>query len=224
LPDLIIYDCDGTLIDSERVVADICLTAIHELGLSDWTMNRYIETFIGMPGHVGWSRVQEALGKPLPQGLNERVDAEIVSKLATTDLALPGVRQAITAIGGERCVASSTPLDHLRHNIGLAKLDDLFGDAIFSASQVKRAKPAPDVFLLAAARMGHDPNRCIVIEDSVPGVTAARRAGMQVIGYTGAAHDPALMDERLAMAGAYAVVSHMNELPAVVASIRARAA
>jgi HAD superfamily hydrolase (TIGR01509 family) len=222
LPDLVIYDCDGTLIDSERIVADVCLAAIHGLGLTDWTMQRYIETFIGMPGHVGWGRVQETLGKPLPEGLNASVDAEIIARLATADLALPGVRQAVSAIDGARCVASSTQIDHLRHNIKLAKLDDLFGDAVFSASQVKRAKPAPDVFLLAAAMMGHDPTRCLVVEDSVPGVTAARRAGMHVIGYTGAAHDPGLMDERLTIAGAFAVASHMNELPGIVAAARTR--
>jgi beta-phosphoglucomutase-like phosphatase (HAD superfamily) len=125
----------------------------------------------------------------------------------------------VLAINGHRCVASSTPQPHLTNNIRLVGLDDLFGSNIFSASQVRRAKPAPDVFLFSASQMGHDPQDCIVIEDSVPGVLAARRAGMRVIGFNGAAHDPALMDSRLREAGAIDVVSHMDHLPKLVGSL-----
>ncbi len=220
MSELVIYDCDGTLIDSERLVAKVCMAEIHRLGLTHWTMDRYIATFVGMPGRVGWGKVAEELGRPLPDGFNTALDAEIDRLFETELTVIDGVRDAIAAIHGLRCVASSTAQPYLTQNIKIAGLDDLFGDAVFSASQVKRAKPAPDVFLFAASQMGHDPKHCLVIEDSVPGVTAARRAGMTVIGFTGAAHDPSQMTDLLAAAGAIAVASHMRDLPALVAAVR----
>jgi HAD superfamily hydrolase (TIGR01509 family) len=218
-----IYDCDGTLIDSERVVAAVCLDAIHALGLRDWTMDRYILTFVGMPGAVGWAAVRTVHGRDFPDGFNAAIDAEIDRRIAAGSLILPGVREAILAIGGDCCVASSSGQPYLDENIQRAGLFDVFAGKIFSAQQVKRAKPAPDVFLFAACQMGHDPHACIVIEDSVPGVKAARRAGMTVIGYTGAAHDKATMANRLSEAGALQVVAHMDALPAVIDALRGRA-
>jgi HAD superfamily hydrolase (TIGR01509 family) len=203
-------------------VAEVCLEALHGLGLTDWTMDRYVEAFVGMPGHVGWSRVWQALGREMPTEFNDGVDERIFAGLRDKLEVLPGVRDAITALDGPRCVASSTPLAGLRANIMQVGLHDLFGDDVFSASQVKRAKPAPDVFLFAASQMGHDPKDCLVIEDSVPGVTGAIRAGMKVIGYTGAAHDPAGMTAKLRAAGVSHVASHMRELPDLVRSVRAR--
>jgi HAD superfamily hydrolase (TIGR01509 family) len=219
MPDLIIYDCDGTLVDSERLVAEICLEAIHGLGLTDWTMDRYVETFVGMPGHVGWSEVWKVLGRTMPQAFNDGVDVRISTALDERLELLPGVRETVTALGAPRCVASSTRHDHLVMRIRQMGLGDLFGEHVFSASQVRRAKPAPDVFLFSAAQMGADPKDCVVIEDSVPGVSAALRAGMHVIGYTGAAHDPHAMQIKLAAAGARAVARHMSDVPALVRAL-----
>ncbi len=216
MPNLIIYDCDGTLIDSERLVAKVCMAEIHALGLTHWTMERYFASFVGMPGHVGWGKVAADLGRALPIGLNARVDQRILTLLQSELEVLPGAREAVLSIGGHRCVASSTPQPHLSDNIRIAGLHDLFGDHVFSASQVRRAKPAPDVFLFSASQMGHDPADCLVVEDSVPGVLAARRAGMTVIGFTGAAHDAALMTAKLSEAGAISVASHMDQLPELV--------
>jgi HAD superfamily hydrolase (TIGR01509 family) len=218
VPDLVIYDCDGTLVDSERIVARVCLAEIHALGL-DWSMDRYFETFVGMPGRVGWGRVREALGRPLPDGLNDRVDAQILRLMGSELELVPGARAAIEALGGNRCVASSTEREALVRNIRYVGLHDLFGDSVFSASQVNRAKPAPDVFLFSASQMGSDPQDCVVIEDSVPGVLAARRAGMQVIGYTGVAHNPDQMQHKLKAAGAAVVASHMQELPGLLRAL-----
>ncbi len=215
-----IYDFDGTLVDSERLVAKVCLKAIHELGLSDWTMDRYVETFVGMPGHVGWARVRAAFGQDFPADFNARIDREIDVIFASELETLPGVRRAIEAVGGPRCIASSTILPHLKHNVKLTGLDDLFGPHVFSASQVEKPKPHPDVYVFAAKSMGHTADDCLVVEDSVPGVTAAVRAGMRVIGYTGSAHDPAVMAARLAEAGTIMQIAHMDALPATIAELR----
>jgi HAD superfamily hydrolase (TIGR01509 family) len=218
---LLIYDCDGTLIDTETICAEVCLAAIHRLGLTGWTMERYLDTFVGMPADVGWGQIA-ALAGGLPEGFNTAVDAEIERRFLAEMRVLPGTEQAVSTLAGPRCVASSTALPSLRRNLHTAGLIDLFDPSIFSASQVKRGKPAPDVFLFAASQMGFDPAHCLVIEDSVPGVTAARRAGMTVIGFTGAAHDPERLARRLGEAGAAAIVPGMAELASAVRGLGAR--
>jgi HAD superfamily hydrolase (TIGR01509 family) len=219
MPDLIIYDCDGTLVDSERLVAEICLGEIHRLGLTHWTMDSYVEAFVGMPGQVGWGTVWRELGRPSPEGFADEVDSRILTTFATSLELLPDTRETVAALDMPRCVASSTRHDHLLDRIAHVGLDDLFGGNIFSVTQVRRPKPAPDVFLYAASQMGHDPARTVVIEDSVPGVAAAVRAGMTVIGFTGAAHDQSLMAAKLKQAGAACIVSGMRELPSLVRSL-----
>jgi HAD superfamily hydrolase (TIGR01509 family) len=217
---LTIFDCDGTLIDSERPVADICLAAIHELGLKGWTMEKYVSTFVGMPGPVGWSHVERELGRRLPEGYNDVIDSRIHAEFKRNLKAVPAAREAILATAGKRCVASSTAEPHLSVNLETAGLLDLFPSAVFSASQVARAKPAPDVFLLAVAKMGEDPSNTIVIEDSVPGVLAAKRAGMRAIGFVGTAHDPQQLGAALREAGALTIIEHLQSVPSELARLR----
>jgi beta-phosphoglucomutase-like phosphatase (HAD superfamily) len=111
-------------------------------------------------------------------------------------------------------------MEPLRRNLGLAGILPLFDPHVFSASQVARGKPHPDVFLFAASRMGAEASGCLVLEDSVPGVQAAVAAGMAVIGFVGAAHDPARIGNQLVEAGAREVIAHMDEWPGVVARMR----
>lgn len=209
---LTIYDCDGTLIDSETIAMQVCAAAARSIGL-DYTPETFGRRFIGIPGKDTWAAIEVEYGRPLPDGFREATDGEIKRRFLTEIRPVPGVRAAVEEIGGRRCVASSTGLHSLRRNIRTAGLEDLFDPHIFSASQVARGKPAPDVFLFAASQMGVDPIHCLVIEDSVPGVTAARRAGMQVIGFTGVSHERAHTRERLLAAGALAVADDMADLP-----------
>jgi beta-phosphoglucomutase-like phosphatase (HAD superfamily) len=118
-------------------------------------------------------------------------------------------------------VASSTGLARLKKNLEFTGLAPLFGDHIYSASQVARGKPAPDVFLFAASQLGVDPAHALVIEDSVAGVTAGLRAGMRVIGFAGANHGADDLAGRLAKAGALTVIDRMAELPPIIADLRA---
>ena len=214
---LIIYDCDGTLVETETIYAEECLAAFKQLGLAGWSMDRYVDTFVGIPADTGWGFIEREYGGPLPEGFRAAVNAGIHKRFETGLSEVQGARAAVEALGGPRCIASSTRLEPLIKNVARAGLSDLFAPSIFSASQVKRGKPAPDVFLFAASQMGFDPGHCLVIEDSVPGVIAARRAGMKAIGFTGVAHDAPRMAARLAEAGALSVISAMAELPAAVA-------
>jgi HAD superfamily hydrolase (TIGR01509 family) len=217
---LVIYDCDGTLIDTETIYGEESLKGIHALGMTDWTMERYVETMVGIPYPQCWKPVEEAYGRPFPENFLAGLNVEIDRRMAAGAPVLPGVVESVNEIAGPRCVASSTSLPHLRRNLATAGIIHLFEPAIFSASQVKRGKPAPDVFLHAAAQMGHDPSDCLVIEDSVPGVQAAKRANMKVIGFTGASHDKPWLHARLAAAGALEIVDDFRLIPGVVTAMR----
>jgi HAD superfamily hydrolase (TIGR01509 family) len=219
--DLIIYDCDGTLIDTETIYAEINLKAYHRLGLTHWTMDSYVDAMVGIPVAAGRKILEADYGGPLPADFEAGIEREVHRRFTEELQSLPGVRNAVSLIEGPRCVASSTSLVPLKRNLATAGLIDLFDPHVFSASQVSRGKPHPDVFLFSAESMGARPANCLVIEDSVPGVLAARAAGMPVIGFTGVAHDRARISARLKEAGAMAVIDHMAEWPAMVKAVRA---
>jgi HAD superfamily hydrolase (TIGR01509 family) len=219
--DLIIYDCDGTLIDTETIYAEINLKAYHLLGLTHWTMDSYVDAMVGIPVAAGRKVLEADYGGPLPADFEAGIEREVHRRFTEELQSLPGVRNAVSLIDGPRCVASSTSLVPLKRNLATAGLIDLFDPHVFSASQVSRGKPHPDVFLFSAESMGARPDNCLVIEDSVPGVLAARAAGMPVIGFTGVAHDRARISARLKEAGAMAVIDHMAEWPAMVKAVRA---
>jgi len=217
--DLVIYDCDGTLIDSETLYSEVSLVLCHEIGLTQWTLEDYNANLIGIPLVDGFKVIEAALGRALPADFENRVEDGVAARLEAELRALPGVHEALSALAGRRCVASSTSLEPLRRNLGLAGLLELFDPHVFSASQVARGKPAPDVFLFAAAQMGVEPARCLVLEDSVPGVQAARAAGMQVAGFTGTVHDKQRLRERLLAAGAAGVIDDYRDWPGEAARL-----
>lgn len=216
----IIYDCDGTLIDSEHIAGSVCAEALTRAG---WpmTMRQFNARFNGVPAKEVWAILRAELPFELPAGFNEAINAEIYRRYETELTIVPGVVAAIEAIPGLRAVASSTNLARLQANLEFTGLAPLFGPHVYSASQVARGKPAPDVFLFAASQLGVDPAQAIVIEDSLAGVIAARRAGMRVIGFTGACHGDERIGERLAEAGARPVLDRMADLPRAVAELRA---
>src|SRR5262249_53104683 len=125
---------------------------------------------------------------------------------------IPGMAELLANLPGRKCVASSSDLPRIRHSLSLAGILHHFEPHIFSANQVKRGKPAPDLFLLAAASMGTPPERCLVVEDSVAGVTAARAAGMTVLGFTGGGHCLDGHADKLRAAGANEVLASMPDL------------
>jgi HAD superfamily hydrolase (TIGR01509 family) len=217
---LIIYDCDGTLIDSETIAGQEVHRAISAFGLP-YSLNEYNARFTGVPAARTWDLLEIEYGKPFPEGTRNRVDSEIHRRFDEELTIVAGVREAIGSLSHSHCVASSTGMHHLRKNLAKVGLIDLFDPHIFSASQVKRGKPAPDVFLFAASQMGHDPSECIVIEDSVNGVMAARRAGMRVLGFTGAGHTFDGLADKLMAAGALHIVPHMDDLPSMISQLLA---
>ena len=213
---LVIFDCDGVLVDSEVLYCAIDSAALAELGVA-MAPAEIARRFTGIRHRDVWATLAADHGLDLPDGHFERIQAECHRRFASELTAVQGAAAAVRGLGSlghAACVASSTGLPMLRRNLATAGLLDLFGDQVFSASQVKRGKPAPDVFLYAASQMGADPADCLVVEDSVAGTVAARRAGMPVVGFVGGGHaDPGLGD-RLRAAGASHIHPTMDALAA----------
>ncbi len=220
---LVIFDCDGVLIDSEIVAARLEAEAISELGLP-MTAETICARFAGTTTKEVWQTLERELGRPLPDGFFEAHLAHVREVFSRELEAIPGARRAVERLALPCCVASSTRMPALIDNMATCGIADLFDGHVFSASQVKRAKPAPDVFLFAASQMGADPADCLVIEDSVAGVTAARRAGMAVVGFVGGSHITSGHADRLRAAGAAEIFAHMDGLEAIVAAHRPRMA
>jgi HAD superfamily hydrolase (TIGR01509 family) len=132
---------------------------------------------------------------------------------------IPGIPAALDALSCRSCVASSATPERLQHTLSLAGLLDRFHPDIFSAVLVARGKPAPDLFLHAAARMGAVPRCCVVVEDSLPGIAAAVAAGMTAIGFTGGGHCRPGLDSRLLARGAALVIGDMAQLPGALARL-----
>ena len=212
---LIIFDCDGVLVDSEIVAHTLLAQMMTDLG-HPMTTAEAVQKFAGRSLADTLSLIEASLGRSIPDDLGQRYGRLLLERLGGELKPIAGVKAAIAALPYPRCVASSSSLERIRLSLEATGLASLFGANIFSATQVAHGKPAPDLYLFASSKMGIAPEQCLVIEDSVVGVTAGRAAGMKVIGFTGAAHATPDAAQRLAAAGACSVISSMVDLPATV--------
>src|SRR5438270_5796375 len=213
--DLVIFDCDGVLIDSELLSVRADRECLAACGI-ELSMEEILERYTGI-SFAGMVADLEARHGRLPADFAERHRRHLWPLFDSELRAIPGVSAVIDALTCRACVASSGRPDRLRHALSLVGLYDRFHPNIFSAVEVAHGKPAPDLFLHAAERMGVTPARCIVIEDSLPGVTAAVAAGMTVIGFVGASHCRPGDAARLAAQGAVVVIDDMALLPPILA-------
>jgi HAD superfamily hydrolase (TIGR01509 family) len=217
--DLLICDCDGVIIDSE-IVCDRVLAAALREAYPGRDLTPALAGSFGLQTPDILERVAAHLAEPLPEGFFERLDREIVTALHREAVAIEGVREALARIELPVAIASNSSPDWIELSLARAGLTQRVGPAIFSADRVPQPKPAPDVYLLTAREMGVAPSRCLVVEDSRSGVTAARTAGMAVIGFLGASHIPARHGEDLLALGARTLVEHMEALPGTVAELQ----
>jgi HAD superfamily hydrolase (TIGR01509 family) len=163
--------------------------------------------------------IENEIGRKLPDDFESQVEQATLEFYANDLKAIANVGEALAAIDLPKCVASSGTPEKIRHGLTCAGLYDRLAPHIFSASQVWRGKPAPDLFLFAAENMRAAPERCVVIEDSTPGVTGARAAGMTVLGFHGGSHCRPDHAETLRAAGAAKTFNDMRQLPALIAQI-----
>jgi len=206
--DLVIFDCDGVLVDSERLAVRTEAEILSTLG---WplTEQEVIERFVGRSAAHMQREIERHLGRAIDWDAEfECRYREVFERELTV---VPGIVGALDAITAPTCVASSGSHDKVRFTLGATGLLDRFEGRIFSADEVVHGKPAPDVFLRAAARLGASPERCAVVEDSVPGVTAGLAAGMAVFAFAGGVTGA----EALGIAGSV-VFDDMEDLPALL--------
>jgi len=211
----VIFDCDGVLVDSEPLACASFSRALKAQGL-DWSVEETMRRLMGLSLKTSLEICEAELGRKLPGDFLEKMQAVTYQTFRDAPLrAVAGVEDAVTALqaaGLDTCVASSGAPEKMRFTLGLTGLWDLFDGRIFSAAQVPRGKPFPDLFLHAAISMNVQPFDCVVVEDSLPGVQAARAAGMRALAYAG---EPYANREALQKAGAQ-VFDDMKQLPGLV--------
>jgi HAD superfamily hydrolase (TIGR01509 family) len=214
-PELVIFDCDGVLVDSEVIACRTDAACLAEIGIAitaDEIMDRYTGTSVAaMTADLG-----ARYGKTVPADFADILHRRLRAAFETGLSAVTGVEDVLDALSCRVCVASSSTPERLRHSLSLTGLLRYFEPHVFSATQVARGKPAPDLFLFAARTMDATPEACLVIEDSVAGVEAAVAAGMPVYGFVGGGHCRPGHADRLRAAGASALFDRMDRLPGLL--------
>lgn len=186
-PQLIIFDCDGVLIDSEVISARQLIEELKGYGV-EMDMAFVSRHFLGRSYPVVLKEVRDRWGVQLPDRFEADYRARLLAAFERDLKVMPDVVETIRALALPYCLATSSSPERMRKSLEITGLSDLFDGLTFTASDVARGKPAPDLFLHAAARMGADPAACIVIEDSLNGVRAGLAAGMRVWRFTGGSH------------------------------------
>jgi HAD superfamily hydrolase (TIGR01509 family) len=212
--DLVVFDCDGVLVDSERVAVGVDQRVLADLGWALGT-DEIVERFMGGTTAAFKAAVEEHLGRALPETWESPYEAWYEQAFVDELVAVDGVEEALDGLDVPTCVASNGPHRKLERTLGLTGLAHRFEGRVFSADDVVHGKPAPDLYLHAAEVLGVDPSRCVVVEDSRPGTTAALAAGMRVLGYAGGLTPGRWLSELGAT-----VFEDMRDVPGLVRALR----
>ncbi len=206
MPNLLIFDCDGTLVDSEYLYNSITARLLNTLGFEEYTPELCLELFAGHSWKTIQTMLKEKHGRNIPRNIVDLYIKE-ANQAMTTNLK-PSAQASHVLEKAQKtrkiCVASNGERGNVLKSLRLTNLLPYFDEntQIFTKIQVKHPKPAPDLFLFAAQEMKTPPSKCLVIEDSITGVLAAKAANMNVIGFIGTAHTPEKAAQNLKNAGA----------------------
>ncbi|SFB05758.1 haloacid dehalogenase superfamily, subfamily IA, variant 3 with third motif having DD or ED [Rhizobium sp. NFR07] len=218
--DLIIFDCDGVLVDSEIIAAQVESRLLTEAGYPI-SVEEMGERFAGLTWKDILLTVEKEADIPLSATLLDKSEKLLDARLERDVKIIEGVKFALARLTTQRCICSNSSSQRLDMMLTKVGLKPFFSPHIYSAKDLgpDRVKPKPDIFLHAAEQFGVQPSRCLVIEDSTHGIHGARTAGMRVVGFTGASHTYPSHADRLTDAGAETVISRMQDLPGVVAAL-----
>ena len=213
--DHLICDCDGVLVDSE-VVADRVLFDTLSQTFPGIDFRASVKTAFGQQTSRFLADLAARFDLAMPADFLDTIEHNIDVALAESVSPIIGVRDALKRIGLPAAVVSNSRMARVSASVRRAGLDTIFGPRVFSAEQVERPKPFPDVYLYAARQLGVEPARCLVVEDSVSGLNAARAAGMMTVAFVGASHIPAGYADVLTEMGITRIFDRMDQLPALV--------
>jgi HAD superfamily hydrolase (TIGR01509 family) len=210
-PDLVIFDCDGVLVDSEVISNRIFRDCFAELGIV-FTLEEMMAFGIGKNAVTLAAAIEQEFGVTLPAGFIENQRARIMDAFTIELRPIDGIPELLAALKLKRCVASNSHIRRVRHALTTTGLMPHLEPHIYTPALVAHGKPAPDLFLYAAAQHGVRPEQCLVIEDSLSGVSAAMAAGMPVIGFVGASHIRPGHADAMRAAGCVEVFARMDEV------------
>jgi HAD superfamily hydrolase (TIGR01509 family) len=216
----VIFDCDGVLIDSEKISMAVDMALLAENGIHLTETEMYLR-FVGPTFEDMVAGLEREYGKTLPPDLAARKDGMMLERYRRDLKPVPGVIPMLRELTLPKSIGTNGPRDRALEALRLTGLEPFFGDRLTTYEDVEYPKPAPDVYQLAAKRAGLNPAHCLVVEDSVTGATAALAAGCKVIGFTGVAHDPTAKARELKALGVSRVIHDMGELLAAISPIAA---
>lgn len=212
----LIFDCDGVLVDTESVVIDVAAKAIAKLFPQVNTTEVFAATF-GQQIESVMGVIEDEYQVLFPGDFCDQLNAQVNEALQGSDIAIPNIHEAFLAIKTPVAVVSNSHRGRLALSVESAGLETFLGPQYqFSADDVEHPKPAPDVYLYAASKLGVKPQECLVVEDSLAGITAATNAGMTVLAFMGASHIPIGHEEAVKRLGVARVFFDMAELPPLV--------
>ncbi|MGH1470913.1 MAG: HAD family hydrolase [Cellvibrionaceae bacterium] len=212
---LIIFDCDGVLVDSEAIANQVLVKHIQQLGMNT-SEDKAQFLYRGLSMATILKKIKKDFDGPLPENFLEDIQRETFSCFRKNLTAIKDVEKNIIELlkkGFKICVASSGSYEKIHLTLSITGLYSYFAPDIFSASEVRNGKPSPDLFLFAAEKMGFSANQCIVIEDSIPGIQAANRAGMKALAYC--AQESQGVPSQFLESNAV-IFQHMNALPTLI--------
>lgn len=218
--ELVIFDCDGVLIDSEIIGINLTLQLLKSHGVQI-DFNEFSSKFSGLMWDELIDKIRDQKGVSLPASISSTFHTALLEEFAEKLQRTDGTLEILAALQIPKCICSNSSREQLNYSLKLLGLDQFFTARVFSAVDLGpgRAKPQPDIYLHAAKIMNVAPENALVIEDSVHGVTAAHRAGMTVIDYVGGAHSYPSHAEKLLAAGASVIIDSMYQLPAAISRV-----
>ena len=216
----VIFDCDGVLIDSEKISMAVDRALLAENGIHLTEAEMYLR-FVGPTFEDMAAALEREYKKTLPPDLAARKDVMMLELYRRELKPVPGVIPMLRKLALPKSIGTNGPRDRALEALRITGLEPFFGERLTTYEDVKYPKPAPDIYQLAAKRAGFNPAHCLVVEDSVTGATAALAAGCKVIGFTGVAHDPAAKARELKALGVSRVIHDMGELLGAISPIAA---
>ena len=219
----VLFDCDGVLVNSEELIQEVSLKLLSDIGL-DYTKQEFNDNFLGFTKfdyQAGLTKdYKDKHDKQFTNEMFIEIESKAISYMKQHVSAIDGVVDTIKNMQYKKAVASSSITERLHYKLKKVGLFDDFSPDIYAGDMVKKGKPEPDIFLLAASSINIEAKKCVVIEDSKNGIISANKAGMQAIGFTGGKHCSKKHGQDLLNTGAVAVIDDMNDLEKVLMSIQ----